>query len=224
MPKLAAGNRKRILVVDDHPGWRAGLRWIFEQTPDLEIAAESDDLESAVKALKENVSDLAIVDLRLRGCSGLEVLDWIRANRPTLRSLVISVYEDELYVEWALEAGALGYLNKSVPTKEIVQAVRRVLAGKLYLSGPSHSRLMAGIGEGRKLRARRPTTELTGRELEVYRLIGKGYNLAEIASTLRMSPETARTHRENARKKLGLEDSIEVAQHAALWMETDGYH
>lgn len=213
--------RRKIFVVEDHPIFRFGLRELLEEESDFSVCGEADDIGGALEAIARTAPDLVIVDLSLKGRNGIDLLRELRARYRDLPLLVLSMYDEALYAERALAAGARGYIMKQETSGSIVQAVRRVLEGKVYLServmGDLVGKLVQGGGQG----DRSPLERLTDRELEVFRLIGKGCTTGEIAEQLHLSAKTIGTYRERIKEKLRLKNSAELTLHAMRLADTD---
>lgn len=220
---MKAGDRAaRVLIVDDHPAVREGLGvWIARQ-PDLELCGEAAEVAQALALFDEASPDVVVVDLSLKGGDGIDLIKRIRARDDHARILVWSMYPETLYAERALRAGALGYINKQEPTGRIVEAIRCVLAGKMYLSRPLSERLLrAAVGRGEGPTGA-PDESLSDRELEVLRLIGRGRTTAEVADELHLSIHTIETYRRRIKAKLGLRTAAELSSAATRWVLEHG--
>ena len=192
----------RIALVDDHPMFRDGLRGRLSIESDLEIVGEADDLPSALKLADELEPDLLIVDVSLGDGSGIDLVKRLRARGSDVRVLVLSMYEEELYADRALKAGAQGYVTKHASSETIIEAVRRVLAGKVYLSPEFSEQLVNRMVLGREGLEEDPVSALSDRELEVYQFIGRGQTTSEIAKGMHLSVHTIETHRQRIKQKL----------------------
>ena len=211
--------KAKILLVDDHPVVRQGFTQLIDQTPDLQVCGEADDVPKAIAAIAATKPDLVIVDLSLAGASGLDVISEAKVRYPTLPLFVLSMHDETLYAERALRAGARGYAMKDKPTPEIMAAIRRVLAGEIYLSERMSGRLLQRLVSGSAESSNSLIGTLSNRELQVFELIGQGHATRDIAEKLHLSVKTIDTHRENIKRKLHLGDTIELHQHAFLWMQ-----
>ncbi len=208
---------RRILIVDDHPVVRQGIRHLLEQEPDLRIGAEAESAGEALQALKKQRPDMAIVDISLKGTDGIELTKWIRAQDPDLPVLVLSMHDENLYAERALRAGAHGYLMKAEVGDKIVSAVRKVLGGEIYLSDRVGQTIINEVtGRGAPLDDS-PIRQLSDRELEVFRLIGEGLSTREIAGRLHLSVKTIETYRAHIKEKLGIANATQLVRVAAQW-------
>src|SRR6516225_11746597 len=170
MPKKKTAKRARILIVDDHPAVRYSLAsWIGKQ-PDLEVCGEAAEMSEALRLVADTQPDLAVVDISLKTGSGIDLIKRIKDRNDSVRMLVWSMHSESLYGERALRAGALGYINKDQATDKIIEAIRRVLVGKVWLSAALAERvLQRAVGGGRKGVTRSPLDLLADRELEVFR-------------------------------------------------------
>ncbi|MBM4018293.1 MAG: response regulator transcription factor [Planctomycetes bacterium] len=209
-------SKARILVVDDHPIVRQGLVQMIGSESDLEVCGQAESAAEALRAIAATAPDAAIVDLSLKGSSGLELLKDIKVRHPRLPVLVLSVFDEAMYAERALRAGARGYMMKEEAAEKVLTAVRRILAGQIYLSDTMAARLLHNLVGGRPA-AGSPAERLSDRELEVFGLIGQGYGNTDIAHKLHLSPKTVETYRGHIKVKLNLTSSTELLQHAIQW-------
>lgn len=211
--------RARILIVDDHPAVREALASRIGRQPDLEVCGEAADMSEALRLVADTQPDAAVVDISLKTGNGIELIKRIKDRNDKVRMLVWSMHSESLYAERALRAGALGYINKDQATDKIVEAIRRVLEGKVYLSDTMTERMLQrAIGGGRETVTRSPLDALADRELEVFRLIGEGVRTADIAERLHLSVKTVETYRDRIRQKLELCDGTELARYATQWV------
>ncbi len=207
----------QVLIVDDHPAVREGLSARIANQADMAVCGEAADLAEAMTLLEEVQPDVAVVDIQLKKSDGLELVRRIKAQREATAVLVWSVYPDKIYAERALNAGALGYINKEHTTGRIVDAIRRVREGQIYLSEEMAQQLLGqAVGGNRNLR-QSPIEALSNRELEVFRHIGNGRTTSEIAKQLHLSPHTVETHRQRIKEKLNVETTAELTQTAVRW-------
>lgn len=208
-----------ILVVDDHPILRQGLTQLINQEVDLRVCGEADEEHTAIEAIAALKPDMVIVDIALKDTSGIELIKKIRVGNERLPILVLSMHDESLYTERALRAGANGYIMKQEAPDQIVKAIRRVLAGEIYVSEQIGSRLLRKIVHGRPTAIDSPIDNLSDRELEVFRLIGRGYRTRQIAEMLRLSVKTVESYREHIKHKMGFRDATELLQHAIQWVQ-----
>ena len=206
----------RVLIVDDHPLMRKALRALVTAQPDLEVCGEADNEPEAIALFRRCRPSLAIVDLSLRSGSGLDLIKRIHCIDEHARILVVSVHDDALYAPRAIEAGALGYVNKAEPEERILESIRKVVEGKVALSAATSDQLIHRW-VGRRSAPGTMVEKLSDRELEVLELIGEGLATRRIAEHLRLSVKTIETHREKLKLKLDLPDGAALARYAAVW-------
>ncbi len=206
----------KILVVDDHPAVREALSARIAQSSDLCVCGEAEDVAEAMRLFTELKPDIMITDISLKSGDGIDLIKRIRAHDPAACILVWSMHSENFYAERALRAGARGYITKEQATQQIIEAIRHVLAGRMYLSPAMSQRLLRRTMEGGK-NIRSPMEGLTDRELEVFRLIGLGVKTHDIADRLHVSVKTIETHRDRIKKKLTLKDGNELVRRAVVW-------
>jgi len=212
-------NRKRVLIVDDHPITRSGLVHLINSQPDLEVCGQAGNASEALSALDACDLEVALVDITLPDKSGLELIKDIRALRPGLPVLVISMHDESLYAERVLLAGARGYVTKHEGGEKLMQAIRRVASGNIYLSERMSGRILELFCGGRSAGERSPIEQLSDREFEVLELIGVGLSTDEIAAKLHLSAKTVQAHRANVKRKLSVKATPELISYAASWIE-----
>ena len=211
----------RILVVDDHPIFRHGLAQLINQEDDLEVCGEAEDYHGALRAVVDLEPDMVIVDITLRGASGIELIKEVHRQRKNLPMLVISMHDETLYAERALRAGAKGYIMKQEASESVIQAIRQVLSGGIYTSRRITEDIISRFFEGPAIPADSPLKSLTDREMEVFRLIGEGLSISEIGRRLHLSVKTVGTHRERIKEKLHLKNATELLRYALYWVEQE---
>ena len=215
--------RSRVLIVDDHPAVREALAIRIGRQGDLEVCGEAAAMGEALRLVAETQPDIAVVDISLKTGNGIDLIKRIRDRNDHVRMLVWSMHSEALYAERALRAGALGYVNKDQATDRIIEAIRRVLEGKVYLSEAMAQRMLQrAVGGARDEVTRSPLDVLADRELEVFRLIGGGVKTAEIAERLHLSVKTVETYRDRIRQKLCLSDGTKLAHYATQWVLIHG--
>ncbi len=215
----------RVLIVDDHPLLRGGLAQLISSQPDMLLCGEADSVGGTILAVNDDPPpDLIILDLMLGNSDGLELIKQIRALRPGILILVISMHDELIYAERALRAGAAGYIMKRESSEEVLCAARGVLAGQIYLSGRMKVLLSEkGLAtEPCKLLVPEASPPLSNRELHVYRLLGAGLSTKQIALELRLSGKTVETYRENLKIKLRLGNAVELLRAAKQWVDRIG--
>ncbi|MGJ4907267.1 response regulator [Bradyrhizobium sp. HKCCYLRH2015] len=210
--------RKRLLVVDDHPVLCRGLIALIEAENGLAVHGAVGTRVAALKTIAISRPDLVIVDLALGDDDGLDLVKEIKARHPGVRSLVLSMYDEEVFAERALCAGALGYVTKQQLESTVIAAIRRVLAGETYMSEALQRRLAERCVGARPLEAASPVRTLSDRELQVFRLVGQGRTTRQIAGLLNRSVKTVESHLEHIKNKLAIESAAELAQRAAQWV------
>jgi DNA-binding NarL/FixJ family response regulator len=224
MPKKNPPNdtpaKKRVLIVDDHPIFRAGLTGLVNLEAGLTVCGEANDAAQAMQAVEKLHPDLVLLDMSLPGKGGLELLKDIRAIAPQTPVLIISMHDETLYAERVIKAGGRGYIMKQEGPEKIVQAVRKVLSGGISGSERIAAQILDAMSGGKsgKSGTSSSVSTLTDREFEVYRLLGQGKEPHEIARTLHLSIKTVDTHRAHIRQKLGLRNATELIHHATRWV------
>jgi DNA-binding NarL/FixJ family response regulator len=211
---------KAILIVDDHPMLRRGLATLIESESDLVVCGEVASCAAALDAIREHSPDLVMVDLSLDGCDGLDLIKQMKTRNPEIPVLVLSMYDEALYAERALRAGARGYVTKQQLDDTVLVAIRCLLGGEMYLSSKLERQLAAKCLGARTVIAESPLQALSDRELQVFRLIGQGRSTRQIAATLHLSIKTVESHREHIKQKLRLESATELSHRAIRWVET----
>jgi DNA-binding NarL/FixJ family response regulator len=219
-PRNSGSSRLSIAIVDDHPLVREGLAARISAQADMEVCGEADDIESAMEMIVATRPALVIVDIALRDGHGIDLIKRIVAAGINTRMLVVSAYDESLFAERALRAGALGYINKQELQGKVVEALRTVLRGERYLSTAMAQRLIAqAIGSKA---AAGGMEALTDRELQIFQLVGRGKSTREIANELNVSVHTIDSHREHIRAKLDLRSGTELIQRAVQWHIENG--
>lgn len=216
------GSDWRVMIVDDHPMVRKGLRDLLAEEPGFTPCGEVGDPEEALAMLEAELPDIVLVDLSLENGSGLELVKRVHARFAEVQILVFSMHEESIYAERALRAGASGYVEKHSPTAELIGALRRVGEGKIHVSEEMTERLLqqrlATGDEAGSSAAER----LSDRELQVFELLGRGRTTKEIGDDLNISVKTVERHCENIKEKLLLENRTQLLQHAVHWLVQQG--
>ena len=210
--------KTRILIVDDHPIVRQGLAELVNHEEDFAVCGQAEDYHEALRALDQLNPDMAVVDISLKETSGLELIKDIHLQHPDLPVLALSMHDETLYAERALRAGAMGYIMKQEATENVIAAIRRVLAGEIYVSDRMASRMVRKLVTGQTVTSASPVDCLSDRELEVFRLIGKGHGTRQISERLCLSVKTIETYRAHIKDKLVLADAAELLQYAIKWV------
>lgn len=206
-----------VFVVDDHPIVRQGLALLINRESDLTVCGEAEDAHTALQALSSAAPDILIVDISLNGPDGLDLLKEIRLHHPNLPVLILSMHDESIYAERALRAGAQGYIMKQEATEKVLVAVRRILAGEIYVSERIANRMLQRYIGSRGSSGPSSVADLTDRELEVFRLIGEGHSTRRIAEDLHISVKTVESYQAHIKEKLSLRNARELVQHAIQW-------
>ena len=216
---MAGREKSKVLIIDDHPIFCLGMSELINKEPDLTVCGSVDSMKKACPAIAELKPHLVIIDISLKDGNGLDLVQEIKKEYEGLPMLVLSMYDESLYAERALMAGAFGYIMKQEAIPKVVEAIRQVLQGDIYASNSVKEkvfkRLMNPQGGGGKS----PLDILTNRELEVLRLIGEGYSTKEIADRLHLSIKTIGTYRENLKEKLKLKNFTGLVKFAVHWSD-----
>ena len=207
----------RILIVDDHPIVVQGLSTLLSQEPDFEICGTAEDVPTAIKLVDKLKPHVVTIDISLNEGNGLDLIQRIVKRNQAIRMLVCSLYDETLYAERALHAGALGYVNKHEATRTIVDAIRQVLDDKVYLSDRMRERLAHRLIGGQRKDVRPAMDTLSDRELEVFQMIGQGLTSTEIAAKLHLGIKSVDTYRSRIKQKLKLTNMAQLAREAAQW-------
>jgi DNA-binding NarL/FixJ family response regulator len=206
----------QILIVDDHPIVREGLTLRLSTQKDFAVCGTAATEDEAVAMVEEKLPDLVLMDISLKQGNGVEAIKRIKVLFPAMKLLVVSGFQETLYAERVLRAGAMGYLNKQESNDKILDAIRTVLSGNTYVSNEFTQRLVShALGKSKPEKS--SIENLTNRELEVFRMIGEGLTSGVIAEKLFLSAHTIDTHRENIKRKLSLKNSGELVRAAVQW-------
>jgi DNA-binding NarL/FixJ family response regulator len=216
-------HRARVLIVDDHPAVREGLGFRIAGQPDMEVCGEAADVVGALQQVAALNPDVAVIDIALKDGSGIDLMKRIKARNDSVRVLAMSMYDESLYAERALRAGALGYVNKAHATDKIIEGIRRVLEGKVYLSEQMVEKVLTrSVGDTPGQLRKSDMETLSDREMQVFRMMGGGVGTHEIADKMHLSLKTVETYRARIKEKLGLKNSAELIQRAVLWTMENG--
>ena len=209
--------KTQIFIVDDHAMFRDGLRQLIDREADLTVCGDAADADEALERISKSEPNLVIVDISLSGKSGLDLIKAIKERYEDLPVLVVSMHEESLYAERALRAGAMGYVMKQEPSKTVKVAIRKVLAGDMHLSERMASSVISKFMRGTDELPPSPLEKLSDRELEVFRLLGLGKSVRQIAEEMSVTIPTINSFRNRIKEKLQLNSSTEVALHAIHW-------
>ena len=214
--------KRQVVIVDDHPIFRNGIIQLINHEPDLHVCGEICSAAQALGAVEELKPDIVVLDLSIQGTNGIELMKSIRALHPHLPALMVSMHDESIYAERALRAGARGYVMKAAPSEKVIEAIRRVLNGGIYLSEAIGGRLLDTFLNGRATNVGSSTVEqLSDREIEVFRAVGEGRGTREIARTLFLSVKTVETHRAHIKEKLQLKTAPELVRAAVEWVNAE---
>lgn len=217
--KTPKPTRAKILIVDDHPTMREGLIRVIEREADLQICGETGNARQALEIVESSTPDLVLLDLSLGKDNGIELIKDLRIRHPLLQVLVHSMHEDSVYAGRALRAGARGYVTKSEPPGNILQAIREVLEGEIYLNPALTKEVLHTLVADDHQKGASPFGVLSDREFEVFEMMGKGFVTKEIAATLHLSQKTVQAHRDHIREKMGFTDAASLLRFAIRWTE-----
>ena len=212
-----AHRKRRVLIVDDHPMIRQGLRRVMDNESDLTVCGEAESVRDARTAINHSSPDIVIVDISLKQGDGMELVREIRAHHPQLPILVLSMHDELIYAERMLSAGANGYIMKQAASDQFLVAVRRVLEGNIYVSesvGANLIQKFATRGAGVSVN---PVDRVSNREIQILHMIGKGMSTREIALSLNLSIKTVESHRQRIKRKLNLSTGAQLVQYAVKW-------
>jgi DNA-binding NarL/FixJ family response regulator len=210
--------KERVVIVDDHPMFRERLSQLINHELDMEVCGEADDAQEAIRLIRETSPNLAIVDITLKGSSGLELIKSIKALSIVVPVLVLSMHDESLYAERALRAGATGYVTKHQATEEVLLAIRRVLAGEIYLSEKMTTVFLKSLSTVGAKSVARSLDRLTDRELQVLEFVGRGYTTRAIADALKLGVATVDTYRARIKEKMNFRNAVELQHFAIRWV------
>ena len=210
--------RHQILIVDDHPIVREGLRRIIGQERNLAVCGEAESPREAMTAIRELKPDVVIVDISLKEGDGIELIKDARAQNPTLPILVLSMHDETIYAERMLSAGANGYVMKQAASDQFLMALRRVLRGGIYVSEVVSNRVIRKLASGGAYGSENPIDRLSNRELQILQMIGRGLSTREAAEDLSLSVKTVESHRQRIRRKLNLANGSQLVRYAVSWI------
>ena len=212
-----------ILIVDDHPIFRMGMRELLNQEEDFSVCAVAENISEARKALREHQPDLAIIDISLSEENGLDLVKEIAAGPCRLPVLVLSLHDESVWAERAIRAGARGYVMKKEASESVISAIRNILDGKIHVSSDMMAHLLDKFQVNPEGRGAPTVDVLTDRELEVFRLLGSGLATREIASRMNLGIKTIGTYRDRIKQKLCIKNAAELTRRAVLWIEKEHF-
>jgi len=220
-PRRQQGKAK-VFLVDDHPILREGLTQLINREKDLEVCGEAGTAQEALEAIPTVKPDVGIVDIALKGVSGLELIKELSVHHSELPVLVLSMYDESLYAERCIRAGAKGYVMKEDVSERVVAGIRSVLRGDIYVGERIVAKLLHKLSGDEPETTESLVDRLSDRELQVFELIGRGRRIAEIADKLCLSVKTIEGYREQIKKKLKLKRADELLQYATRWVDRLG--
>lgn len=215
-------SKLKVLLVEDHPMFREHLTQLIKRDLDMTICGEADNIRDAMNLILEQKPDIAIVDITLRGSSGLELLKDIKAQNIELNVLVLSMHDEDLYAERALRAGAKGYITKNEASTELINAIRCVMKGEVYASRQLTTKLLERMTQKRGPADIIDLATLADRELEVFQMLGRGKSTRDIAQVLNLGESTVETYRARIKEKLQLRSAAELYLRAGQWVRDHG--
>ncbi len=211
-----------VLIVDDHPTAREGLKLRIALEQDMQICGEAEDVDTALRLLVQLRPQIAIVDLSLKTDNGLELFKMVQSQKCGTRMLAWSMYDESLYAERALRAGAMGYVHKSYASDQIITAIRTIRRGEIFLSPETKNQMLHRAVYDKQGTWACRASSLSDRELHTFELIGRGLSTAAIAKRLQLSPKTIESYRAGIKDKLGLEDMAALTRDAVQWVLKNG--
>jgi len=220
---ISSIDKTKVFIVDDHPIVREGLAKLINQEVDLVVCGEADGLATAMKGISVHKPAVVIVDIKLKDSDGIELTKRIRSCHVNLPVIVLSVYDESMYAQRALSAGAQAYVMKESVAVDIVTAIRTVLRGEIYVSQNFTRQLLQKATGKSGATGRTSVDDLSDRELEIFRLIGQGYKTSEIAGNLHLSTKTIETYHGRIKGKLGLADAGELTRYAIKWASSQNH-
>jgi len=219
MNSEAVREKTQVFVVDKHPAIREVLESKVESHPEMQVRGDSASPGEVLSLIEQNAPDVVVLEISLGEADGLALIQEIRSKAPDVRILVFSKYDEDLYAERAIEAGASGYIMKTEPTDEVVRAIELVSQGQVFLSRHVASRILSRLVQGGGDTEISPLEKLTDRELTVFRKIGEGNSVRQIADQLDLNRKTIETYRRRAKEKLGHDTVEALLRHAVQWVE-----
>jgi DNA-binding NarL/FixJ family response regulator len=219
---MSQPRQSSVVLVEDHRMFREQLAHLINQAEDMKVSGEADNVQEGFEVIRRLRPNIAIIDISLKGASGLELLKELRTQQIDVPALVLSMHEEALYAERAMRAGASGYITKHEASADVLVAVRRIIGGEIYLNPKFMGQMMSKIMHGAEGSSGEPTARLADRELEVFRLIGRGLTTREIGEKLGLGTATVDTYRARIKEKLKLENMARLRLEASRWVQEHG--
>ncbi len=216
-PQEQSQKKSRVVIIEDHPVLSSGLRQLVDNQPDLACVGVADNVLDAKQLVDDRKPDLAVLDLRLKGGDALDFIKTLRVEHHEIKVLVLSQYDELIFAERALRAGASGYIMKENATDEVLRALRKVLTGDLYFSERVAAAVVQRMLREKPIASRDGVERLSDREMQVFQLLGASYSPREIAEQFHLSRKTIETHCEKIKHKLNLHNAAELKQFARRW-------
>ena len=220
MTLATAKPKRKVFLVDDHPLVREWLTNLINQQPDLAVCGETESAPRALQAIAGAQPDVAIVDISLKDSSGIELIKSLKLSHPDVAVLVLSMHDESLYAERALRAGAKGYIMKRETTRKVIEGIRQILDGKVFVSDSVKEALALRLVENKTQTPLSPVEQLSDRELEVFEMLGQGLGTRQIADALRVSIKTVQAYCARAKEKLNVRSATELLREAIRWNES----
>jgi DNA-binding NarL/FixJ family response regulator len=214
---MGAGHAWRLLVVDDQPICRQGLRLILDRVPDLRVCAEAENVKQALTAIEQATPDLLIAEIDLLKGGGIQLIRDVRDRHPRLPILIFSTYDEDIYAQRMLSVGASGYIMKQSDSSQLLIAIRRLLQGGVYVSQSVGNHIIQKTINGKQSTVVNEIENLSNRELQILQMIGKGLSTRETAEVLHLSAKTVESHRQRIKLKLNLKSGVQLVQYAVRW-------
>lgn len=216
-PSDSTKTEHRVLIVDDHPLVRQGIAQYINQEKDLVVCGQASDGHEALTLVEELQPDVVITDIQMKGLGGMDLVRNMRLQFPKIPVLMLSMHDESLYADRSLRAGAKGYLMKDEEPEKVVLAIRSILGGDVYVSDKAKAKILQGLANSKRPDMSSSIERLSDRELEVFRMIGKGNRTRHIADQLILSTKTVESYKARLKQKLMLKDAAELARYAFEW-------
>lgn len=215
---MASGEKKKVVVVEDHPLARRGIVQLINEDTGLSVIGEAEDVGTAIKLIREKNPDAVVADISLKDSSGIDLIKEMTTSLPDVPVLVFSMHDESFYAERVLRAGARGFVTKGEPATKVVEGIHRIIAGDIFVSEKVSSMMLRRVASGSRTVEAFPIDRLSDREFEVFGMIGEGVQTRDIAEKLHLSTKTVESHRENIKRKLKIDNATELLQRAMHWV------